>query len=348
MLLCRLHQQEILAVIFLLRLNKFSFANSAGTPLYQSSSADVIRNLMNDDTYEEIYLKHHRCVWSEYGNTAGDYDNGCGGDGNGNLWYMGKTPCYRANVAYSLYGIPKGENTTAKSCTKGTYINSFFSTYGVETFAGALGINIGDATDQCTVYSVGDDDSYQGGNLPSDNNVGLYSGHTSQTTSCAADGTFVQGLFKGAYCSSREGVTSLDTLDDFNSAVDSMECLKIYSSTDGVDMASNLLLYSESCSKLEYPLACPDPFAVKSSMEYRPKSQLIWWNRIMWMDHVAFVFLLLAALFLIIPCCNLQDDDDSIDKPKKRRFLCLRRRATSERQGGFRQWFRTRVMRRHN
>lgn len=344
-----LGSQGVVVTFYLLGLVEFVVGSNGGVPLFQSTSADVVRNLVNGETYEEIYLKYHRCVWSEYGNSAGDYDNGCGGDGNGNVWYMGRTPCYRANVAYSLYGVLKGENATDNPCKRGTFINSFFSTDGVETFAESLGIDNGDATDQCEVYSVAEDDTYKNGDAASENNQMLYPTYSSFTTSCGADGSFIQGLFKGAYCSSREGVTSLDTLTDFNSAVDNLECSRIYSSTDGVDMASNLLLYSESCSKLEYPLGCPDPFEVKSSMEFRPKSQLTWWNRMTWMDHVALAFLSLAALFFIIPCCNLHDDDDSIDKPKRRRFLCPRRQANGERSsGGFRQWFRTKVLRRRN
>jgi hypothetical protein len=330
-------------------MNPSVFGKISGMPLYQSTSADVVRNIKNGNTYDEIYLQYHRCVWSEFGNGAEGNDNGCGGDDNADMWYTGKTPCYRANVAFSLFGRPKGENITKSPCSKGTYINSFFSTYGVGTFADSLGVDAGDASDDCVVYSEGDDDAAKNNDLSSENNVMLNPGSSSYTTACAADGSFVQGLFKGAYCTNREYGSDLGTLSDWNSAVNDMECYRIYSSEDGINMASNLLLYSETCSKLEYPTTCPDPFHVKSSKEYRPKSQRGLWNQMTWMDHVAIVFLALALLFFIIPFCNMQDDDD-LGKHKKRRLLCLRRRASSTGtdtpKGGLRQWFRTRVMRR--
>ena len=340
------HRQNALVVLILLGMNPLTWGKISGMPLYQGTSADVVRNLKSGDTYDEIYLQYHRCVWSEFGNSAADFDNGCEGDGNENSWYMGRTPCYRANVAYSLYGIPTGENVTGSPCSKGTYINSFFSTYGVETFAGSLGFDAGDATDDCEIYSQGNDDAANNGDLSSQNNVMLYAGSTSSTTACAADGSFVQGLFKGAYCSSRDHTSDLGTLSELNSAVEGMECYRIYSADDGIDLASNLLLYSETCSKLEYPMTCPDPFHVKTSKEYLPKSQRALWSQITWMDRLAFVFLGLAVLFFIIPCCNKQDEDE-LGKTKKRRF-CLRRREPSDNasKGGFRQWFRSKVMRR--
>jgi hypothetical protein len=340
-----------------------------GTPMYQGNPGDIVRNLMNGDSYEEIYLKYHQCVWSEYGNSAGDYDNGCGGDGNENYWYMGRTPCYRANVAYSLYGIPKGQDTPENPCQQNQYINSFFTTHGVETFAESMGIeDYGDATDQCTVYSGGDDNANGDDGNTAVTNARLYPDYSSYTTTCATDGSFVQSLFQGSYCttgSGEDGVTVLGELEEFNSAVENMECVQVYSSYDDQNNNNNnnnanegegneedggneggsgiygLLSYSDACSTFEYPNTCPDPFAAKHSYDFMPKSQQSMWNQMTWMDHFGWVFLVLSAVCWLIPCCSFEDDDE--DKAPKKR-LCLRR-GEKKRQG-FRGWFRTKILRR--
>ena len=325
-----------------------------GMPLYLNNPATVVRNLMSGDTYEEIYLQYHRCVWSEYGNGAdGGYDNGCGGDGNENYWYMGRTPCFRANVAYSLYGVPKGESTPNNPCQRKQYINSFFTTNGVETFAESMGIeDYGYATDQCTVYSGGDADGNARRNLANTNNARLYPNYSSYTTYCAADGSFVQGLFQdSSYCTGSADVTTLgEALTEFNTAVDNMVCIPIFTATSNADDQNNemdvygLLSYSDPCSPLEYPNSCPDPYAAKKSSDFRPKSQQSLWKQMNWMDHVGWVFLVLSALCFLIPCCNLKDNDEE-EHPK--RNWCWRRQSNKDGENrGFRQWFRTKILRR--
>jgi hypothetical protein len=64
-----------------------------------------------------------------------DDDNG-GGGGDGDDWYLGSVPSFRPNVAYSLYGILQGEKD--RGCSKKTYINSFYTTQGVESFTNAM------------------------------------------------------------------------------------------------------------------------------------------------------------------------------------------------------------------
>jgi hypothetical protein len=348
----------------LFTLSKVLLVHGAETPLYQSNPADVVRNLMNGDTYEEIYLKYHQCVWSEYGNNADGYDgNGCGGDGNDNYWYMGRTPCYRANVAYSLYGVPKGQKTQHNPCRRKQYINSFFTTHGVETFAGSMGIeNYGDATDQCTVYSNGGNNNNGDDGYPAMNNARLYPNYSSYTTTCTADGDFVQSIFQGAYCTgSADNVTTLGELEVLNSAVANMGCVQVWNSSVSYDDDQNnnnnnnnnnddeqygiygLLSYSDSCSPLEYPNSCPDPFKAKHSNEFRPKSQQSWWNQLTWMDHVAWVLLLFSGLCFFIPFCSFGEEED--DSQKKR--WCFRKQEKQQKQG-FRQWFRTKVLRRRN
>lgn len=336
-------------------------------PQYEKNAASVVRNLMNGDTYDKIYLKYHRCVWSEYGDGTDDYDgdNGCAGDGNGNYWYMGRTPCYRANVAYSLYGVPKGESVSGSPCNHRHYINTFFTTHGVENFAYSLGIDPGDATNQCTVKDHGGDDDAGRRDLADSSHYMLYPDYTSYTTSCGADGSFVRSLFQGAYCSDPSTATKWDELQDFNTVMSSMKCMEIYdgaasnddqaqeqnNNADGASGIYGILSYSESCSPLEYPHGCPDPFGVKESMDYKPMSMQPWWKQMNWMDHVAIIFLILAGLLFLVPCCNFDDDEDDTEQtPRKRRRRfprwCFRRRSSSGEGRGFRYWFRTRVLRR--
>ena len=51
-------------------------------------------------------------------------------------WYMSKTENSEANVAYSLYGILAGEEDNG--CTSGTFINSFFTSAGLESYLSAF------------------------------------------------------------------------------------------------------------------------------------------------------------------------------------------------------------------
>ena len=63
--------------------------------------------------------------WSEYGQGYLYDDDGENHDGS-TTWYQTRTQAFRANTAYSLYGVLKGD-FSLRSCTQGTYINSFFT-----------------------------------------------------------------------------------------------------------------------------------------------------------------------------------------------------------------------------
>jgi len=132
--------------------------------MYWKDSINVLQDL---DQFEALYIKYHGCVWTKYGTRYGsgqnydeqgqdeddaddENDNGCGGWGGEYFWYMGRTQCFKANAAYSLYGVLKGESEGSNPCKKKTYINSFFTTFGVESFAGPLGLGIDYANSQCT------------------------------------------------------------------------------------------------------------------------------------------------------------------------------------------------------
>jgi hypothetical protein len=177
-------------------------------------------------------------------------NNGCGGYGGENYWYMGRTQCFKSNVAYSLYGVLKGEKTHGDSpCHKDSYINSFFTTFGVESFTGPMGVydDYDDVTSECNSQ-----EPQGGGNNNNNNNNNNYNdvqvdddylddnyqfynyaSYTSYGIGCAADsGRFVSDKYSGAFCHGSNYVATTDTLDAFNEAIEDIQCTQIYSRSD--------------------------------------------------------------------------------------------------------------------
>jgi len=293
--------------------------------MYWKDSINVLQDL---DQFESLYIKYHGCVWTKYGSRYGNgqnydeqgaqqqqnYDddqadnqedgnnnNPCGGWGGEYFWYMGRTQCFKANVAYSLYGILKkgSKGSSDDPCSEKTYINSFFTTFGVESFSGPLGLDTDDANSYCQAEAGqdGDDDGdysyYQSDDdyLQWDDNFSFtnWEAYTSYGTGCSAQGTFVKDQYSGAFCHGRNYEATLDTLDSFNQAVESLECTRIYNSNDngsgdnennyqGKDYndddatdfefeemdAVEILSFSKSCSLRQYPHDCPDPYGIKA------------------------------------------------------------------------------------
>ena len=227
--------------------------------MYWKDSINVLQDL---DQFDALYIRYHHCVWSKYGTRYGtgeDYeeddadendsvDNGCGGFGGEYYWYMGRTQCFKANAAYSLYGVLKGENPKMKGgsfCHKESFINSFHTTFGAESFAGPLGLGVDTANSYCTTngYQDGDnnegddaayaeaqvDDDYLGDDYVFYNYADDF---TSQGTGCSADGAFVIDNYNGAFCNGQEYNSTINTLDDFNAALYDMECQQIFDSSN--------------------------------------------------------------------------------------------------------------------
>jgi hypothetical protein len=183
---------------------------------------------------------------------------------------MGYTHCFRANAAYSLYGILKGNDDNG--CTSGTYINSFFTNYGVDAFEPvmeAAGIFSEENEDSYSAECQdGDDDGndadgggYGGGTSYA--NKGDNMGSTSYGMSCH-DGQFVTKKFHGRYCDGKDEIEVTNLLESFNEAIEQVECVQVYSGSNddnGDDnIASELLSSSKACSLREYPSQCPDPY----------------------------------------------------------------------------------------
>ena len=278
-----------------------SFVNPAlNNPLYHDSARSVLENLGN---FETLYVKYENCAWAQYGQEysehrgGGDDENGfgygeqalgCGaGRGGDEYWYMGSTECFRAQAAFSLYGIPKGQSgrKSGSQCHKATYINSFFTTLGVEALASPLGIDTTYGNSYCTVYPPsygGDDDGDDDGGQDDDNyDPGHdekydFAGYTSAGTGCQRN-RFVQNTYGGAFCDGNDYNKTTDTLDSFNEALDNLDCVQIYDSSSGyyygdddngdendgdvtaLDNSVEILKFSAVCDVDEYPGSCPDP-----------------------------------------------------------------------------------------
>jgi hypothetical protein len=183
---------------------------------------------------------------------------------------MGYTHCFRANAAYSLYGVLKGKNDNG--CTSGTYINSFFTNYGVDAFEPLM--------EAAGIFSEDNEDSYSaeckdGDGDGNDADGGGYGGGTSyankgdnmRSTSygMSCDGSqFVTKKFRGRYCDGKDEIEVTNLLESFNQAIEQVECVQVYSASNdnnGDDnIVSELLSASKACSLREYPSECPDPY----------------------------------------------------------------------------------------
>jgi hypothetical protein len=189
---------------------------------------------------------------------------------------MGYTHCFRANAAYSLYGVLKGNNDNG--CSSGTYINSFFTNYGVDAFfpvmeaAGVISEDDEDSySSECQDGDDddGDDDADGGGygGGTSYANKGENMGSTSYGMSCNAN-QFVTKKFRGGNCVGQDEVEVTDNLESFNQAIEQVECVQVYSSSnnnnnnneDDDQIATELLSSSKACSLREFPDQCPDPY----------------------------------------------------------------------------------------
>ena len=245
-----------------------------------------------DDEHKEEEDGQGACSWLEGGESA-------------DQWYLGHTQCFKANSAYSLYGILKdtsAEQENGSYCHKGTFINSFFTTAGVEVIAQAFGLGSylqaddggGNYTampsSQCSYVSPYDDDDDANQNDQQDDdgdeeeegdpgdedreNQGYfdYTDYTSYGTGCLRR-RFVLDQFQGAFCTSAKFQETVDTFDTFNQAVESMGCTQIYSGSynrerkledeEDYDLLSN----SKACSFKLHPNECPDPYGLVDKYE---------------------------------------------------------------------------------
>jgi hypothetical protein len=193
---------------------------------------------------------------------------------------MGRTQCFRANAAYSLYGVKTGQTDSGSSgCLEKNYINSFFTNMGVESFTDSFGIDAEGygASSECKSEENGDERKLESDDYTYTHGESLFGDYTSYGTGCSKDGEFVLATFEGAYCSGGHYVATTDDLGYLNNDLDALGCKTIYSGyggqqgdrklDDNENIAANLLSYSTVCNMLEYPTKCPDPYGLKTGQE---------------------------------------------------------------------------------
>jgi hypothetical protein len=206
-------------------------------------------------------------------------------------WYLGKRECQRANAAFALYGVPVDAEKDSM-CSRSTYINSFFTATGFDSYTRMVesvqGETVFSSTDSSQLsylsnnnnggnqngyYSPGGLSSscYSGGNNNNNNNNNNDGSSVSYAVGCNSR-MFVSKTFTGAYCDGSGEVG--ETLSTFNTELDSVGCIEIYRSTfsdsssaqnGNSNSATSLLAVSQACSIREYPSSCPDPYGTLSS-----------------------------------------------------------------------------------
>lgn len=179
----------------------------------------------------------------------------CGGSGGGgdNSWYVGMGQCMGSNVAYALYGVLPSDTIGRKQspCSAKTFINSFFTTDGLTSFAAASGGVV-------DIYSLNQQCSWYGG-----------ANKYSTTTGCSATGRFTTDTFLGSGCLGYNYNDTMDELETLNQSLETMDCSLIYSSDGKVNYASSLLYKSEACTTNGLNKNfCPDPHKMVSTYEY--------------------------------------------------------------------------------
>lgn len=170
--------------------------------MYWADAHNVLEDL---DQFETLYIQYHNCAWSQNKNFNGDEEESGSADEN-DYWYIGATPTYAANVAYSLYGSLAGEKFAG--CNSDTFINSFTTNQGFEAFAAAIYYAGSTSTDYSQSYSS----ECQGGS-------GIV---------CDYKSGFAYATFSSDVCDPANAQSVSDTMSYMNQAFQSAQCVQIY------------------------------------------------------------------------------------------------------------------------
>jgi hypothetical protein len=235
----------------------------------EAAAADGAVAAIDVTQYSRLYVKYQNCVWSPSANGCGNNNQQQNNNQNqqqNSYWYSSFAPCYRANVAYTVYGVKVDDTGTYKTggeCNKkGNYIGSYFTTNGVEDFFNMLtqaGVgmwksyddngeggngdnNKGDDDEMgdCQVISnnqAGDNGENNNNNKQeaaqydyTANNRKMYGETTSAGLGCSNKHKFAVKMYQGAYCDERAVLDVTDNLETLNDELeDSAQCVLIYS-----------------------------------------------------------------------------------------------------------------------
>ena len=184
-------------------------------------------------------------------------------DEESDQWYYNVVPPFGANVAYSLYGVLKeqGEEESNEQqqkqkagCQRGTYINSFVTTGGMQTFTGTLGMlgledfgKVANANDGDEQQEQDDDDNsdntaaiewsqltstcsvYNNNNNENTNSYALACSTTPTARWKKGGYSFAMAEFEGSSCYGPKAVQVINPLDDFNQALtNQVTCVELY------------------------------------------------------------------------------------------------------------------------
>lgn len=175
--------------------------------MYWADAHNVLQDL---DQFSSLYIQYHNCAWTQNRNVnSGEEESGSGDETD--YWYMGATPSYAANVAFSLYGSLQGESFSG--CDENTFINSFTTNQGFEPFADSIYYAGATGSDYSQSYSS---ECQGGAGVACDARVGFVKVSYSKNT---CDPAYASGI--------------TDSMSYMNSAFKAAQCVKIYdSSTD--------------------------------------------------------------------------------------------------------------------
>jgi len=169
--------------------------------MYWAEPHNVLEDL---DQFSSLYIQYHNCAWAQNRAQYAEEESGSGDETD--YWYMDATPTYAANVAYSLYGSLSGESFSG--CNANTFINSFTTNQGFESFAAAIYYAGSSATDYSQSYSS----ECQGG-------AGVV---------CDYQYGFSYASFSTDTCDPYYATGTTDSMGYMNSAFQAAQCVQIY------------------------------------------------------------------------------------------------------------------------
>ena len=208
-------------------------------------------------------------------------DDGENRDGD-EQWYQYRTQPFCANIAYTLYGIPKHGVSLLNHCSRGHYINSFFTYGGADVLLRAIGKSpkvyygaeyngyahgYGNYTNaDCTILEQGDRRELNSGD--NNNNDDGYNG-ISSTMGCSLDGRFNIATFGNEECDGNNFIEIVDNMRAYNRQMNNVGCHQIHG--NGIlhrnQPAIQLLSNSWACDIDLYGHGqCPDPYGYKQRM----------------------------------------------------------------------------------
>jgi len=314
-------------------------------------------NVLEDlDQFSALYVRSHGCIWSEYG--IDDYDDdGEGRDGD-EEWYQGRTLPFRANVAYSLYGVMNGQ-FRLNHCSKSTYINTFITHLGADELLNTIGKHgLGNDDDAgygnayCTQMDAydfnlqfsreleGDIERELSGDGDNDDNQNL----VSMTMGCAINSDkFVMASFGDGYCDGSKFMNVTDDLRSYNRAMSGVRCEKIWDVHSTHFTGDELLAGSSSCDTSYYGNRCPDPYGRKKKYaklasggtNYRDSARRFFLHFVRGLAWVLLVLglVLLAAAFWIKRRYGRSRRRSRKKSSKKRRSKSANKRRSRSRGG---------------